>query len=189
MCANADSCEARGPMSAAVFSSDPGVHRRIIAAGRGISRRRPIAFRCPTSGPRGRRAQRACDHEAQCFGSSTPRGIYPPLGGRGQSDNWQKSCRRNGPDPLNSQQYDCDRSRLVRSCRQKSTRSHHACPRRTTPLSCDVRRQVVKGPLHSSSGLPRYLALGERKRLLALATNRSQTSTGYHAYRAVPLPA
>ena len=116
-----------------------------------------MAFRGPISGARGRRAQRACEQEAECPGPRTPHGIHPPLGGPGQSDRWQKRRRRNGTDPPESQQYGCDRSRLVWSCRQMSTRSHHACPRRTTPISCDVRRQVVKGPLHGASWIAKVL--------------------------------
>ena len=132
-------------MSDVVFSNDPCVHHGIIAAGRNMPRQRPVAFRYPIGGPDGRRAQRACDREAQRFGSHAPHRMLPPFGGEGHSGNWQKSCRRTGSDPLESRRHGCNGSRTVWNCRQKSTRSHHACPRRTTTLGCDARRQAVKG--------------------------------------------
>ena len=135
--------------SAVICANTTGSSQR----GTNIRRRRPMAFRCPISRPGGRRAQRTCDHEAQRFGSRVPHRMLPPFGGEGRSDGWQKSCGRIGSDPLESRRHGCNGSRTVWNCRQKSTRSHHACPRRTTTLGCDARRLAVKGLFTGRPGL------------------------------------
>jgi hypothetical protein len=111
-------------MSAEEFGSDLAEHRGIIAAGQ-ILRRRPIAFRDPFSGPSGRRAQRACDQEAQCFDSRTPHGIHP-LAARGRAIFGGKAVE--GMDLISSKASDTaatdlKRCRVVARCRRVATRS------------------------------------------------------------------